>query len=248
MGMKKYVWVVLLAISGLASSCNFTEEITVEEDGSGSVALQFDGSQMMQIAGDQISESGEKDIDSVITFASFLDRHKDSIAQLEPKERERLEKLRPFTMHMEVKSKEQIMNFDISSTFTKIENMSDVYKAFQDASKFGDSDKNANPSAEAAYQDGTDVSYHFSGNTFERRVRVVDSTLYKAHVDSLQSVAPFLANSTFTLKYHFPKKIRSTSQETATFSADGKTLFFTVPFMDYMKDPQRLALTVELQD
>ena len=58
----------------------------------------------------------------------------------------------------------------------------------------------------------------------------------------------FLSGSTYTLKYHFPRKVKSTTAEEATFSADGKTLIYEVSFLEMMKDPKLLDIEVELEE
>ena len=80
--MKKIQYAILATIILLAASCNFTEEIHLQEDGSGRLSINFDGSEMMDMAGDELTKTNEKPIDSIISFKDFLEEKKDSIAQL----------------------------------------------------------------------------------------------------------------------------------------------------------------------
>ena len=75
----------------------------------------------------------------------------------------------------------------------------------------------------------------------------MDQELFQQQLDSLEGAEMFLSGSTYTLKYHFPKKIKSTTGEEATFSQDGKTLIYEVNFLDLMKNPSVLDLEVELE-
>ncbi len=75
----------------------------------------------------------------------------------------------------------------------------------------------------------------------------MDQELFQQQLDSLEGAEMFLSGSTYTLKYHFPKKIKSTTAEEATFSQDGKTLIYEVNFLDLMKNPSVLDLEVELE-
>ena len=85
-------------------------------------------------------------------------------------------------------------------------------------------------------------------NAFKRTARVVDSALLKQSIDSLAGAEMFLSGSTYKLKYHFPKRVKSASVEAATFSADGKTLYYEVDFLSYMKNPDTLNIEVLLEE
>lgn len=57
----------------------------------------------------------------------------------------------------------------------------------------------------------------------------MDSVLQKQSLDSLHGVEMFLGNS-YKLKYHFPRKVKSSTTEAANFSVDGKTFFSRLAF------------------
>ena len=58
----------------------------------------------------------------------------------------------------------------------------------------------------------------------------------------------FLGGSTYTFKYHFPRRIKSTNLDEATFSMDGKTLIYEANFLEMLKDPESIQIEVELED
>lgn len=59
----------MLASVLLLCSCEFSENIVVNPDGTGSFSVDFDGSALMEMAGE---ETGETAIDSVLHFKDFL--------------------------------------------------------------------------------------------------------------------------------------------------------------------------------
>lgn len=245
--MKKIqLWACAMVVA-LASSCNFTEEIFINDDGSGKLSINFDGSELMQMAGDEMMKTNEKPVDSLISFKDLLEEKKDSIAKLSPEEQAKLKRLEPFNMHMVMNPEEKVMKFDLFSEFKNVSEVNDAFNAFQGASAL-------NPSGEEqkgpmAMQDPTtEVTYSFAKNTFSRKAKILDEALFQQSVDSLQGAEMFLSSSTYTLKYHFPRRVKSANVEGATFSADGKTLFYEVGFMDLMKNPASLDLEVELED
>ena len=238
-------WAIAIA---LVSSCNFTEEIHLKEDGSGKLSINFDGSELMEMAGEEMMKSKEKAVDSTFSFKDFLKEKKDSIATLSPEEQAKLKKLEPFSMHMVMNDEEKLMKFDLFSEFKDVSEVNDAFNAFQGASALGPNPGQEKTSPMGGQEATTEVNYTFSKNTFSRKAKIIDEELFQKSVDSLQSAEMFLSGSTYTLKYHFPRKVKSTNVESATFSADGKTMFYEVGFMDLMKDPSVLDVEVELEN
>ena len=244
--MKKVQILLLAMLIALASACNFTEEIHINEDGSGKLSINFDGSEMMEMAGEEMAKTNEKPIDSIISFKTFLEEKKDSIAQLPIEEQEKLKKLEPFNMRMVMNPEKKEMMFDLFSEFKNVSEVNDAFGAFQDASTIGGK-SNPQQGPMKPSEQPTEVNYSFQKNKFTRTAKIVDQELFEQQLDSLQGAEMFLSGSTYTLKYHFPKKIKSTTAEEATFSQDGKTLIYEVNFMELMKNPSVLDLEVELE-
>lgn len=240
------IWALAL-LAACILSCNFTEEIFLEENGSGKLSINFDGSELMEMAGEELMKSNEKPVDSLFSFKQLLEEKKDSIATLPEEDQLKLKRLEPFSMHMVMNPEEKLMKFDLFSEFKNVGEVNDAFNAFQGASAFGPGSREK--SSPMSMQDpASEVNYSFSGNTFSRKAKILDAELFQQGLDSLQGAEMFLSGSTYTLKYHFPRKVKSASIEGATFSADGKTLFYEIGFMDLMKDPAILDVEVELED
>ncbi|RDY59240.1 hypothetical protein [Flagellimonas nanhaiensis] len=244
---KIQILVVALAVA-LTSSCNFTEEIFLEEDGSGKLSINFDGSELMEMAGEEMMKTDEKAVDSLISFKDLLEEKKDSIAQLSPEEQAKLKRLKPYKMHMVMNPEEKLMKFDLFGEFKDISEVNDAFNAFQGASSFGPNNDQEQPAPMASEEPTSEVTYSFKKNTFTRTSKILDEEQFQQSLDSMQGAEMFLSGSTYKLKYHFPRRVKSTNAEGATFSADGKTLFYEVGFMDLMKNPAILDLEVELED
>ena len=56
-----------------------------------------------------------------------------------------------------------------------------------------------------------------------------------------------MSGMTYKLKYTFPRKIKKSSVEDATYSLDGKTIEMERSFIDYIKNPDIMDLEVELE-
>lgn len=248
--MKKLKLLFAVLVMGMAIACNFTEEIYLNEDGSGKLSINFDANELMAMAGSMDSLTQEKAIDSTIVFKDLLEEKKDSIAQLPPEEQAKLKKLKPFSMHMVMKPEEQTMKFELFSEFKKINEIQDAFNAFQSASSIGPipgSDDQASPPLPSS-EPTTKVNYNFSKNKFSRTTEIINQELFQKGLDSLAGAEMFLSSSTYTFKYHFPRRVKNVNVDGATFSMDGKTMVYEVSFIDMMKKPESMNLEVELED
>lgn len=244
MGARRVLWSVMIMV--LFVACNFTEEIYFNADGSGKMSIGFDGSEMMSMLPDNDSLKMEEVMDSTIVFKDLLREKRDSIAQLPLEEQEKLKKLEPFSIHMLVDGSNGTMNFEMFSDFKNISDVNNAFNAFQMAGKIGPSSADQ-PIPQNSAEDPTQVSYSFSGDRFVREAKIKDQELFQKSLDSLQGTEMFLSGSTYTFKYHFPKRVKSTNVEDATFSMDGKTLIYEVNFLDMLKDPESINIEVELE-
>ena len=247
--MKRMKFLVMTITVGLVLACNFTEEIHFKEDGSGKLNIHFDGNEMMaMLASMDSTATPDKAIDSTLVFKDLLEEKKDSIAQLSPEEQAKLKKLEPFSIRMVMDQEQGMMNFDMFSKFKNVEEVNDAFNAFQEASKLGPTLGKDSPSPMQNNSPTTQVNYTFNGSTFTRSISIIDQELFQKGLDSLQGAEMFLSGSTYTFKYHFPKRVKDVNVEGATFSMDGKTMIYEVNFMDMMKNPESINLKVELEN
>ncbi len=235
---------VLIAVFFVA--CNFTEEIHFNQDGTGKMNIGFDGGEMLQMLPSSDSTQLEEVIDSTIVFKDLIRENKDSIAQLSPKQQAELKKLEPFSLHMMMDAEKGIMNFDMFTDFKDVSEVNDAFNAFQSASSVGPT-AGSKPMPKNSANEATEVSYSFKKDKFRREAVIKDKELFQQSIDSLETAEMFLSSSTYTFKYHFPKRVKSTNVEEATFSMDGKTMVYEVNFLDMLKDPESIMIEVELE-
>jgi len=248
--MKKfYLFLQTFLLAVLLIGCQFSEELHFTEDGSGKISFNFDGSELMQMGGDKISEGNEEVIDSLLVFKDFLEEKKDSISKLPIDQQEKLKKLESFSMHMLMNPEAKEMKFNLFSDFKKIEDLGDVFNNFKTASSIGNKNNQAaNPLSVSNGEDPTRVIYSYEKNKFKRVTEILDEEKLKMGVDSLEQMKMFLASSKYKINYHFPKKIKNISSEKALFSQDGKSFTLEVGFLEFMEDPRVLDLEVELEE
>jgi hypothetical protein len=244
--MKKILIGFVALILIIFTSCNFTEELTLKDDGSGRLAIKFDGSELLQMGGGLSSEENpSKTVDSIISFKEFLETNKDSIALLPEEEQQRLRKLEPFNLHLIMNEEAGDMKINMYTDFTQVSELSDAFSAFQNAGAFGNKGMRKNSFSTSA---ATEINYTLNKNKFTRTNSVIDYDLLQENVDSLGKMELFLESSIYKLIYHFPRPVKSVSKKGAMYSEDRKTIIIEVPFMDYMRDPEILNMEVELDN
>ncbi|WP_372753596.1 hypothetical protein [Mariniflexile sp.] len=249
--MNRFIVAVVLMFSLMLSSCQFSENIYINDDGSGKMEFSFDGTQLMQMAGDKLSDSQEKAIDSTFSFKELFATMGDSISKLSAEEQQGIKNLEPFSMHMRMNPETSEMKFDMFTDFKSVNELQDMFKAMKSFGDIKGKEKTngvGNPFSSFGSDENTELSYNYNGNVFKRTAKIVDKEAYSQVVDSLGQMAMMFGSSVYKLNYHFPKRIKSVSNEKALFSADRKSVTVEYGFMDYITNPEALNLEVILED
>ncbi|WP_452601409.1 hypothetical protein [Pontimicrobium sp. MEBiC06410] len=250
--MKRFTVLLACLLVFVLTSCQFSEDIYINEDGSGKMSFSFDGSELMQMAGDEMGGK-EEVIDSTFSFKELFDTKRDSISKLSAEEQEKLKSLEPFNMHMVMNTKTSEMKFDMYREFSKADELQDMFKAMNNfsnmkgkgAAKVNDPN---NPFSSLGKNGSTELSYSYNGRVFTRTAKILDKEAYKQMTDSISKMSMMFASSKYKLNYHFPKPIKSVSNEKALYSADRKSVTVEYGFMEYVSNPEALNLEVILED
>ena len=267
--MNKYFLLALCLMMALLTSCNFTEEITFKEDGSGEFLMSYDMSEVMktfeEMGGAEKKENEEKEaaekIDSVVYFKDMLVENADSIAKLPKEEQEHLKSLESVMMRFKVDEAEGLFDFGIGSTFNSLEELPEVMEKIEKAKKlnskgnaqFSQMDQSAVAKSAEGMFEYLDFSY--DGKTFSRQLKKDfkrSEEEMKAFEDEMNQMGgeskEFFQKMNYTLVYHFPKPIKSVSNSSAELSNGGKTVTLKMNFVEMMKSPELMNLKVELED
>lgn len=245
--MKLYSIIVAVISAIFFANCNFTENLYINEDGSGKMSFDVDASAIMDMGGDQMKNV--KSMDSTFTFKAFFEAKKDSIAKLPKADQERLKKMENFSVNMKMQPKEKKFMFSIFTNFKNTSDLVDMMEAMKTIDDMKGKKKQENPGNPLSNmsQSNTDLKFTFDGTTFSRKVKVKDAALQKTMADSLGSMKGMLAAFNYTIKYHFPRKVKSVSNNNALFSEDRKTVIIEYPFTDYLEKPESLSFEVVLE-
>ncbi|MCB0456132.1 MAG: hypothetical protein R2776_00250 [Flavobacteriaceae bacterium] len=242
--LKKYIALMAIGISMV--SCQFTETMVLEEDGSGSMNLSVDLSEMMAFGGEMAKDSSFVKMDTIYSFKDLMAAKKDSIATLPAEEQKRLKAMENYQIRMNTDPETNTMVVDVFTNFKNVAEANELMKGFEQSqgimpgSTSSDSKKESEPEV-------IGVSYSYSKGKFKRDAFIKDKAEHQKQIDSLKNAEAFMSGISYKIKYTFPKKIKKTSVEDATFSLDGKTLELERGFVEYLKNPDVLDIEVELE-
>ncbi len=242
--MQKFIFLIVLLFTLV--SCQFTETMVLNEDGSGSISISMDLSEMMAFSGEMMTDSTITKMDTIIPFKYLLEEEKDSIAKLSTREQKRLKELENYNIRLLTDPEINQMVIDIFTDFKDVSEANDLMKAFDETDEFIPGMKmEGNDSSENETNVG--VTYSYKKGVFKRDSYILDPEKYQMQMDSIKEVESFMSGMTYKLKYTFPKKIKKSSVEDATYSLDGKTIEMERSFIDYIKNPDIMDLEVELE-
>ena len=240
---------LVLCVSVIATSCNFTENINLNSDGSGKISFDVDASAIMEMGGEEMIGKGKSEvIDSTFTFKELLAQKKDSIAKLPAAEQAKLKKMENFAVNMKINESEKTFFFSLFSDFKSTMDLVDMMTVMKSIDELKSKGKGSQSPISKMEDGNTELRFSFNGKKFSRTVKVKDAVLQKQIVDSLGSIRPMLAAFNYTVKYHFPKKIKSVSAKNALFSEDRKTVTIQFPFLDYVEKPESMSFDVFLEN
>jgi hypothetical protein len=245
--LKKICLLVVLAV--ILVSCQFSETMVLNEDGTGRMSLTMDMSEMMAMM--PANDTLDMKMDSVISFRKLFEEKKDSIATLPKEEQERLKLLENYQMRILMDPEKQKMEYEIFTDFKSVAEANNLMEGLNasesmNVSPMGD---NSNPKEKnELQQQPTAVKFTYENNVFKRDAYIKDPEAFAKISDSLQSIESFMEEAMYSVKYTFPKKIKSVSIKDANISKDGKTVTFQKPFFTYMRNPDELDVEIILEE
>ncbi len=242
--MKK---ILLLLVSIITlTSCTFTEEITINPDGTGKYNLNMDGSSLMAMM-PKDSLKNEKNIDSVFSFKEMFEAKKDSIAKLSKEEQEKIKNLEKFDMRMKMNYDTKEFLFSMNTLFNSVTELQDVMNDMSQMQKMNKGSQQQNPMGDIGNiaNNGSKINYAYNGKKFTRKAIIDKEALKKIDNDSLDSYQMIFESSKYVIKYHFPKAVKKVSNPSALFSEDRKTITIEYSFNEYLKEPEKLNFEVD---
>ena len=245
--MKFKSLILFLGFLTSLTSCMFTEELSINNNGSGTYAFKMDMSQMMESMKDMSNKDSLKEpevLDTIVFFKDILEEKKDSISRLTRDEQSLLKGLEDLKLHMQVDEENGKMLMDFVMGFKNISELKDMQNKISKAQALTDG-KNQDNSLKSK----ADVEYSFDGKTFRRSVIMKELSEEKLQeVDrSIKQSSSFLEGTMYKIIYQFESEIEGVSFNGAILSKDQKTVTIEVPLDSVMKNPKWLDFEIKLK-
>jgi hypothetical protein len=240
--MKTPLFLLLIL---LTASCQVTETLHLNPDGSGSIEVADlrDENSYMQLAKEEYSK---EDIfkDTTYVFTDYFKKYEETFGRTPKEDQKVYLRYSDVKVHIKKSSYEKEFRTTVSQNFKKATDIVDLYKTedYTDNIK-----KNYALSAEEHYYE---VSYDYVGNRFNRTVKVTDSIQLKKEFDNIEKYKAHYKGyklvQSYVLDYHFPRKIQSVSNPLVKISDDGKSLSLQFLLTDCLQNPVSTNLEVVL--
>ena len=246
--MRTFYSIISAFILVISTSCEFSETMILNADGSGEMKIQMDASEMIAMIasmGDEGEVKGmEESIDTTFFFADIFREKKDSILALSIEQQQKLKKLEPYGVHIKMDAEKGEMLYDIFISFKDISEANNMFDVFNQIGNTGS--KTVNSTEDLPAQESIQVNYAFKNNVFKRNAFITDVDLHQRELDSLKSLEMMMGGTVYKLNYTFPKSIKSVSKTEATLSQDKKTIYLEANYFDYFRSPEILNIEVIL--
>ena len=255
--MKKII--LSLAIFSVCIGCVIKEQYTFNEDGSGKYEMEFDMTEFMSMQEEIDSTAAEKSIDTIINFATLLEEKKDSIAQLDQEEQERLEKLRPLQVAMKMNDSTKQMLMKLQYEFKELSDLKEFAEAIEQANIKELNDMSANnqeAGQDSIQQDKPDIfsmaesfDTYFGKDKFSRKINEEARLKAEQQKDTtMQADDPFADMIRFKQVFRFPYRVKSVSNERAKILSDFKGIELEANMYDLNNNPDFFNIEVTFEE
>ena len=177
--MKNIKFVIVFLVATLLVSCNITEKMTINSDGTGKVSYNFNMSKFLETVskmGNKEKESAkaifsdsDKDIDSTFHFKDFKEIAIKKGDTLTPEQIVMFEKLEKFSIHTVMNKNKGQAYFELYGTFNTVDELNNMESPTSTLQKA--TGKKADPmSGMGGLFNDTKTTMTFKGNLFSRSV------------------------------------------------------------------------------
>lgn len=233
------------------ASCTFTENMYINDNGTGKYSVDMDGSALMEMMGDQLGNQmgadAKKSIDSTFTFKQLIADKQDSISKLSPEAQKEIKKLENLVFNVKMNGEQKQFLMNVATDFKSVTELQDILQSMSTLQKLEGGNVPATPFAGLGDNKST-LSYTYDGKKFTRKAIIDKQKTTQKPADSTADMSKMMfASSNYIIKYHFPKRVKKISNPNALFSEDRKTITIQYPFTDYMENPDKLNFDVEFE-
>lgn len=256
--MKKVLLLLAVAVTTLTSCLDTVEEFTIAADGSGTYHSTMDISGMMEMmetmaamdnsGNNDFKKISEKDIDSTMKLAPFVDTASDLTA-----EQKRL--FRDAEMTMKINQKEKVFKMGMLYPFKSLEDVNKIIALSAEGKGVGlhsKSNKANNPMAAMGDEGKMPGSSEYfivtiKDGLVERKVDEKKLAEFKSNPEMQQmpEMDGMLEAVSYKTVFKLPRPVKNVIGEKVVLSEDKRTVTVKSTLADLMKNPGSLAFKIE---
>ncbi|WP_299623978.1 hypothetical protein [uncultured Tenacibaculum sp.] len=250
---------LFVMISTLIVGCAVEWETKFNKDGGGKYSMIIDMSAMIEMTSGMSSNKKKKENelkDTVIDFSKILETKKDSIAKLPIEEQKKLKELEDLKISIEADTATKKAVIRIDYDFDSLEDLKSVGEKIKMADldefvKLGN--KKDRKSDQKVTEDEKDEKFpaitdmlniEYTSSRFS--TRMTEESVKEVKKNSGED-NPFASMIKFKMRYIFPYKIKSVSNEDVRILSSFKGIEFDASVSDLSKNPEYLNVDVEFE-
>jgi len=259
--MKNIIILSIIFLSFL--SCQVTEEMMLNKDGSGEYRIGIDMSATLKTVNSMKGEMDSlklrdqkqklsKKIDSFIPITDFLSKAKDSI-ELTKEEEKVLKEMKDLSVHINIDEEAGIMKVEYIYPYKKVSQLNNFFQnlktinAIEKRYKGKDQNDIKKDGDVIGELSKFKINYSFRNKVFKRKTQI-EETNEKDDEKTNNNADKLSEMFQYQIIYHFPSPIKEVNYEgEATMSIDRKTLFINVPLDKFDKNRELLNFEIILE-
>jgi len=257
--MKILKFILPLSLIFFLTGClDIDEKIDVKKDGSGTMAMDMDMSQMLEMlqnymSKEDLAKKGMEKMDTTIFMKDIVDTIKSLTA-------EKKALLRPGSVHVKMDMEQKVFKTHMQFPFTSLDNLQKLYAALSDGS-LGNAQlfKGLGPVGQDGHGAGNnggspDINQFNGIYDFTSRdglmTKKLNADKWKALKDDPQMAQMKQASQMgveilYTTAITLPRPIKKVDNTLAKLSDDKKTVIIKYNLMDVMDHPEQFGYTIE---
>ncbi len=247
-------WLILLLPLALASCMDTREEMQINKDGSGSLALKTDISKMVQMMKSFVKDSDlqkqglDRPFDTIMLMKSYLDTVQNVPA-------DKKASLQDGQLHITLNVKENVGKFDVLFPFRSEDQVSTLYESLGSISgglksvmgNLGGGNTPQGPGDKGLPQLTFVYDVSIKKGIYSRKVNKERYSVFSQDMklEQLKQLSSMLGTMNYTLVLTFPQPIKKTSNAKAVLSNNNKTATLSVDLLEAFEHPELLELDIE---
>jgi hypothetical protein len=242
--------IFLLLLLQFAISCQVTETLHLNKDGSGTITIDqmrdIHFMEKMSAMKNQASTNTETFIDSTYVFWDYIKKYESNFIKYSPADQKVFKKFANATVRKVENAYNKEYRITISQQFITAKEIADLSKIQEYAD---DIKNNYSLAAEEHYYK---VDYLFESLVFKRIVKISNQDFLKAEIEKIDGYKKQLQKynpiETFVLKYSFENVIKSVSNPAAVVGVDKKSMVLEFKLSDCLQNPEITNLEIVFEE